>query len=166
MIKVKAKPLTAEAFRKYGRFSGAFGEGEYYFDLGCCHFHRDMIQQNLSRESVVSYSICHSFKRPAEVDWLEYHDYTEETIMPIDSGVVMCVAPAVQGSACPKDEVEAFFVEAGTIVTIRPGVWHGIPFVNGAREDAHILCVLPERTYAKDGVVESWDAGEGVMVEF
>jgi ureidoglycolate lyase len=164
MITVQAKPISAEAFAKYGRVAGAFGKGEYFFDLGSCHFHRDMIQQNLSRETVVSYSVCHAFKRPMLIDWLEYHDYTEEAIMPLDSDVIMCVAPAVQGRACPKEEIEAFIVKVGSVVTCRPGVWHGIPFIRGSAKDAHILCVLPERTYEKDGVVEAWEGADQVKV--
>ncbi|MDR2164027.1 MAG: ureidoglycolate lyase [Clostridiales Family XIII bacterium] len=164
MITVNAKPISPEAFAKYGRVSDALGKGEYYFDLGSCHFHRDMIQQNLSRETVVSYSICHAFKRPMLIDWLEYHNYTEETIMPIDSDVIACFAPAIQGQSCPKEEIEAFIVKAGAIVTCRPGVWHGIPFIKGGAKDAHILCVLPERTYEKDGFVEAWEGKEQVKV--
>ena len=47
------------------------------------------------------------------------------------------------------DQVEAFLVPKNVMLTIRPGVWHCMPFVVSG-EEIHILNVLPERTYAND----------------
>jgi len=144
-----AKPLTKEAFEKYGSFTSPYCDDEYYFDGGCFRFHRDAIQQNLSRESVVSFSICEVRENPEYLNSLEFHDYCEEMIMPLDADVLMVVGPAVGGSECPIDELEAFYVPKGTYVCVDCGVWHGIPF-KLCDETMHILCALPERTYRKD----------------
>lgn len=143
------KPLTKEAFDKYGSFTSPYCQEEYCFDGGFFRFHRDAVQQNLTRESVVSYSVCEVRENPACLTSLEFHDYCEELIMPLDGDVVMFVAPAVGGADCPVEEIEAFFVPCGTYVRVRCGVWHGIPFKT-KEGTMHILCALPERTYRKD----------------
>jgi ureidoglycolate lyase len=47
------------------------------------------------------------------------------------------------------DQVEVFRVPKGTLITLRPGVWHCAPFAENA-DIVNILVVLPERTYAND----------------
>jgi hypothetical protein len=46
-----------------------------------------------------------------------------------------------------------FFVKKGTMVAIRPGVWHCAPFAYKA-DHVNVLIVLPERTYANDCTIE------------
>ena len=50
------------------------------------------------------------------------------------------------------DEVEVFLPPKGTLVNIKAGVWHcaGFPY---RCDKVHILCALPERTYATDCTV-------------
>jgi ureidoglycolate lyase len=50
------------------------------------------------------------------------------------------------------DELRAFAVPRGTIITLLPGVWHHGPF-SGNSFPVHILVCLPERTYANDCIV-------------
>jgi ureidoglycolate hydrolase len=142
-------PLTKEAFEKYGSYTSPFCQKDYCFDGGFFRFHRDAIQQNLSRESVVSYSVCEVLENPSHLVSLEFHDNCEELIMPLDGDMVMVVGPAVNSTDCPVDQLEAFFVPCGTYVKVRCGVWHGIPFKTNDNP-LHILCALPERTYRKD----------------
>jgi ureidoglycolate lyase len=47
------------------------------------------------------------------------------------------------------DRVEVFRVPKGTLLILRPGVWHCAPFAENA-DVVNILVVLPERTYAND----------------
>ena len=141
--------LTKEAFEKYGSYTSPFCGEEYFFDGGFFRFHRDAIQQNLSRESIVSFSVCEVLENPNCLTALEFHDYCEELIMPLDGDMIMVVGPAVGAAECPVDQLQAFYVPKGTYVRMHCGVWHGIPF-KLCEGTLHILCALPERTYRKD----------------
>jgi len=91
-------------------------------------------------------------KRENVVNIGEYHNYCNETVLPIDGDVIIFVAPAVPGSDFPTDQVEAFKVPQGTLVTVRPGVWHHAPFsIDGNL--VNCIVILPERTYENDCVV-------------
>ena len=69
--------------------------------------------------------------------------------MPIDGDVLIHVALATRNGEVPLDRIEVFLVPKGTLVIIRPGVWHHAPFAFGS-DFVNVLVVLPERTYAKD----------------
>ena len=157
-------PLTKEAFEKYGSYTSPYCDAEYAFDGGFFRFHRDAIRQNLARESVVSYSVCEVCENPECLTALEFHDYCEELIMPLDSDVIMVVGPAVGGTECPVDELRAFLIPCGTYVKVYCGVWHGIPF-KLSKDTSHILCALPERTYRKD-CIEVDLREKGITVDF
>jgi ureidoglycolate lyase len=80
----------------------------------------------------------------------EYHNLTCEGILPLDNDVLIHVAPASHpATPFPKDQIEVFRVPQGTMVVLRPGVWHGAPFTATDRP-ANVLVVLAERTYATD----------------
>lgn len=164
MRTVKVKKLTRDAFNKYGQFSGAFAEGEYFFDGGYFKFYRDMIQQKLVRETTVSYSLARIEKREPLLESLEYHDYCEEMILPLNSDLLMCVAPATGGTEAPLDEVECFYIPAGTFIGVKAGVWHGMPFATG-EAPADVLCMLPERTYMKDCKVFAMEGEDRIKVK-
>ena len=56
------------------------------------------------------------------------------------------------GGAIPLEEIEIFRVPQGTLISLRPGIWHHAPFTVNS-ECANVLIVLPERTYANDCTV-------------
>ena len=59
--------------------------------------------------------------------------------------------------------MQVFRVPMGTMVVLRPGVWHHAPFTVDD-DPANVLIVLPERTYANDCLVV--ELGEdGVSIE-
>lgn len=51
-----------------------------------------------------------------------------------------------------KKPIEFFRVPKGTIVSLRPGIWHHAPFAYNS-EHVNVIIVLPERTYANDCTV-------------
>ena len=69
--------------------------------------------------------------------------------MPIDGDVLVHVAPAAPGDRFPAEQAEVFLVPKGTMLVLRPGVWHHGPFALGA-ERVSCLVGLPERLYARD----------------
>ena len=59
------------------------------------------------------------------------------------------MGPASRPDAVPIDEIEVFRVPRGTMVVLKPGVWHHAPFAHNS-DTANVLIVLPERTYTND----------------
>ena len=80
----------------------------------------------------------------------------------MDDDVILHVAPA---SKEPVPQLtEAFLVPKGTAVRLNPGVWHlaALP-VN--LDVAHVLIVLPERTYHNDCIVVDYAEEDWTEIE-
>jgi len=104
-------------------------------------------------------------KREPIIDVTEYHSFTAEGILPLDNDILIHVAPATPPDGpVPLDKIRVFRVPTGTMVVLRPGVWHHAPFtVNEA--PANVLIVLPMRTYANDCEVVPLDEGERIKIK-
>lgn len=154
MKQIKIRKLTREAFASYGSFASIIQPEGCKLGAPPVEFYRDMAQQTLGDASMVSYSAC---VVKAKSDWIienaEYHNNTCEAIICLDGDYLMHVAPACPEDEEPWDSIEVFFIPKGTLVVTRPGVWHQAGFPYGCGE-VHILCALPERTYANDCVVK------------
>lgn len=129
MRKVQVKKLSAEGFLPFGLYANMVDpEGERIGAVPI-EFYRDVVQQDLGGAAVVSFSTCRVEARDPVIDVTEYHTRTGEGIMPLDNDVLIHVAPATPpGVGVPLDKVEVFRVPAGTMVCLRPGVWHHAPF--------------------------------------
>jgi ureidoglycolate lyase len=150
MRTVKVKELEAKEFLPYGHYANLLAPALEKIGSPPIEFFRDIIQQDLGIGGAASFSTCRVEKRDLVVDVTEFHSRAAEGIMPIDNDVLIHVAPATPpDSGFPIDKVVVFRVPKGTMVVLRPGVWHYAPLtVNDA--PAHVLIVLPERTYAND----------------
>jgi ureidoglycolate lyase len=108
------------------------------------------LQQNLGNSKIASFSVCHIKKLDrAIIKSSEFHNYCNETIIPMNGDILMHFAPASDKDILQTDQIEVFRIPALTLVTVRPGVWHHIPFTHTC-DSADILVVLPERTYIND----------------
>lgn len=158
-MKIKAKPITVENFAPYGGFvevldPKGFSLGDFYPDK--CHFPVD-------GHLPITFSPLIT-RKPEQyvVTTAEYHNYTCEGVIPMDDDVVLHVAPA---SKDPVPELtEAFLVPKGTAVRLNPGVWH-LAALPVHQDIAHVLIVLPERTYKNDCVVVEYDRDDWVEIE-
>jgi ureidoglycolate lyase len=156
MREIGCKKLEAELFGRFGSFADMINpEANVPASVTLCNppieFFRDMLQSGLGHDSVASFGVCRVSPRPNVIDASEYHDGACEAMMPIDGDVVIAVAPAVAGSAFPGYAAEAYLVPKGTMVVLRPGVWHHGPFAVG-NKPVSCLIALPERLYARDCV--------------
>jgi ureidoglycolate lyase len=153
MKKTGIRKLTAEAFARYGSYASILEPSGDKLGAPPVEFYRDMVQQNLGRATQVSYSACVvDAKQPRIIDCVEYHDYCGEAIICLDGDYLMHVAPACGKDDLPYDSIEVFLLPRGTVVYVKPGVWHQAGFPYGC-DQVHILCALPERTYVTDCVV-------------
>ena len=114
---------------------------------------------------MASFSTCRVEKRDPVIDVTEYHSTCGEGMLPLDSDVLIHVGPASPSDGTvPLEKIRVFKVPKGTMVVVRPGVWHHAPFVvdGGA---ANVLIALPERTYANDCIVVELGEADRMTVE-
>ncbi len=149
MRKTGIKRLTKDNFEPYGSYASILEPTGESFGEAPVVFYRDMVQQSLGFATNASYSACVVEQRPWVITNSEVHDYCHETILCLDGDYLMHVAPATSDKQIPADKIEVFLIPKGTLVNVKAGVWHqaGFPY---QCDRVHILCVLPERTYARD----------------
>jgi ureidoglycolate lyase len=159
MRELKYRRLDPAAFAPYGSYAAmidpeAGRRSAPRLGEPPVEFFRDLIQSGIGADTTVSFGVCRVTRRQPVIDASEYHDASCEALMPIDGDVLVHVAPAVPGDRFPAEQAEVYLVPKGTMVVLRPGVWHHGPFALGV-ERVSCLVALPERLYARDchGVV-------------
>jgi ureidoglycolate lyase len=140
-----------EAFAPYGAFASVMAPKGCKMGDKPVEFYRDMVQQFLGFTNTVSYSACVVEQREWVITNTEYHNHCCEAIICLDGDYLAHFASASPANEEPFDNIEAFLVPKGTMVIVRPGVWHQAGFPYGCGE-VHILCALPERAYVNDCV--------------
>ena len=154
MRKAEVKRLTREAFRPFGDFAALINPQSECIGEAPVQFYRDMLPLRLGTATTASISVCRVSTRPPVIDVTEFHNSTEEGILPLDDDVLIHVAPATADDKPPVDRMEVFRVPRGTFVVLRAGTWHHAPFAVD-KDVANVLIVLPERTYAADCAVRT-----------
>ncbi|HEY66300.1 MAG TPA: DUF4867 family protein [Caldilineae bacterium] len=164
MRTVKVSELSLESFSPFGFYANLINPDQEKIGAPPIEFFRDMIQQDLGGAPVVSFSVCRVEPRDLVIDVTEYHTATGEGILPLDNDVLIHVGPATPPDEIPLDKIKVFRVPQGTMVVLRPGVWHHAPFtINDA--PANVLIVLPERTYANDCEVFELTGDDRIKIE-
>ena len=150
MRTVKVETLSVEAFLPFGFYTNLINPKSEKLGAPPVEFFRDPIQQNLGGATAVSYSTCRVESRPYIIDVSEWHCQTSEGILSLDNEILIHVAPATTPDApVPLDKIRVFRIPQGTMVVLRPGVWHHAPFTAN-RKPANVMIALPERIYASD----------------
>ncbi|MFH1006063.1 MAG: ureidoglycolate lyase [Candidatus Latescibacterota bacterium] len=153
MKTVKIEELSLEAFRPFGCYAHHIDPQAEKIGAPPVEFYRDMLQQDLGGFSIASFSTCRVAERERVIDVTEYHSKTAEGILPLDDDILIHVGPATANDqGVPIEKMRVFRVPRGTMVVLRPGVWHHAPFVVN-EPVANVLIVLPERAYATDCTV-------------
>lgn len=150
MKKLEVRELSVESFMPFGFYANMINPEAESLGVSPIVFYRDMIQQDMGNCTMPSFSVCRVEKRPFVVDVSEFHNTTPEGSMPLDNDVIIHTAPANAAPyKFPAEKLQLFRVPKGTMVILRPGVWHHAAFTVNAKP-ANVLIVLPERVYAKD----------------
>lgn len=162
--KVRVKELTLEGFAPYGTFANLINPKTTKIGAEPIEFYRDMVPQDLGGTSIASFSVCRVLKRPFVINVTEYHSFCAEVTLPLDGDVLVHVGPATPPDEVPLDDFEVFRVPAGTMVCIRPGVWHHAIYAIDT-DCVNALIVLPERAYANDCIVYDIPEDEQIEIE-
>ncbi len=153
MKKVKVEQLSAQAYAPFGTYANLINPVAYKLGEKPVEFYRDMAQVDVSPEMMLSYSTVRVEKRDMVIDLLESHSKCSEVLLPLDNDMLLQIAPAsAPGDSLPLDQLRVFYVPKGTLITIRPGMWHWAPFAL-KDEPLNVMVNLPERAYANDCTV-------------
>jgi ureidoglycolate lyase len=163
---VKVEELTTEKFLPFGFYANFINPEAEHLGQPPIQFFRDMVQQDFGGASIGSFSTCRVEKREYKIDKTEYHTSTAESILPLDNDILCHVGPATANDVgVPFDKIRVFRIPKGTMIVIRPGVWHHAPFtVNDA--PANVLIAIPVRVYANDCIVVELDESDCIKIDF
>ncbi len=165
MRTVQVKELQVETFMPFGFYANMIDPGTEKIGSAPIEFFRDMLQLELGNAGRVSFSTCRVEPRELIIDVSEYHSTAGEGILPLDNDVLMHVGPATPADGqVPADKIEVFRVPQGTMVVLRPGVWHHASFTTNGKP-ANMLIALPERLYANDCHVCELKKEEQIKIE-
>jgi ureidoglycolate lyase len=150
MKTINVQKLSQEAFRQYGTFQNLLdNEGLAAASVNKRGFFADVITLNFGNTTLPAVSVCPVNKEEKNIiAFMEAHRYTCEGLLPLDADVIIYVGRVMRGELSPET-IEAFYVPQGTFVKLDPLILHGRQFVMKA-EEAHILCLLPQRTFHND----------------
>jgi ureidoglycolate lyase len=151
MRTIPVETLEQTTFSAFGFMANQINPNAEKIGADPIEFYRDMAQLDLGQASKASFSTCRVEQREFIIDVTEFHSSSGEALLPLDADVLIHVAPATPNGVVPLEKFRVFRVPRGTLVVLRPGVWHHAPFsIQGV---ANVLIVLPERTYANDCTV-------------
>jgi ureidoglycolate lyase len=163
MYQIKVQQLSPEKFRKYGVYQNLLDNASLAENSIIPQgFFADLLTLDFGSTTLPTVSVCHVKKAEKNIiAFLEAHKYTCEGLLPIDADVVIFVGSPLgeeMGKFSVK-QLEAFYVPKGTFVKLNPLIVHGSQYVVDA-EEAHILCMLPGRTFNNDMIPQPLDAEE------
>lgn len=150
MKEIQIKELTLENMKPFGSFSQMIDPTARGGGIPGMAFHADMETLELGTAHMAAFSTTRvTDKLPPVIVALERHARCGEGMMALDHDMLVYFAPAAATITQAVNELCAFRVPRGVMVTIRPGVWHCMPFTVDA-DVVNVLNILPERTYAND----------------
>jgi ureidoglycolate lyase len=165
MRRIQVEALTVESYLPFGCFGSVIEPAGERIGGSPIEFFRDQLPQGLGSAAAVSYSTCRVAPRPLIIDVLEHHSRTSEMMVCIDNDMIVQVGPATrEADGVPLDQIRAFLTPRGTMITLRPGVWHHAPFTPNQRP-LHVLVALPERTYANDCIVVELPENQRIEIQ-
>ena len=89
----------------------------------------------------------------------EAHDHTTENLIAMDGDLIVGMAPA---GALEADNVKAFYIPRGLGISLKPSVWHAVPFAVG--KEVMSVCVFRNNTSHDDIYFDSLQEELGLML--
>ncbi|MCL2092570.1 MAG: DUF4867 family protein [Treponema sp.] len=164
-MQIKVQELSPEKFRQYGTYQNLLDDDSLAIaSVNKRGFFADVMTLNFGQDTMPSVCVCTVKKEegPMMIGFVECHGKTCEGLLPLDTDVIIFVGRLVRREFS-TETLEAFRVPKGTFVKLEPLIVHGRQFVTKA-DDAHILCMLPQRTFYNDMVAKMLPENERVEI--
>ena len=171
MLQIKAQKLSREACEKYGTYQDLLNDEELRNRSVFPHtFFADLFTLEMGGNTLPTVSVCNPCRSCEGMIYrsLEAHECTSEGLLPIDDDIVIIAGkPGVPGeqSRFPAENIEAFIVPQGTFVKLNPYISHAGQYPVH-KDSAHVLCLLPARTFNNDMLLFTLDEEEAIKVVF
>ena len=89
----------------------------------------------------------------------EAHDYTTENLIAMDGDLIVGMAPAGELKA---ENVTAFYIPCGLGISLKPSVWHAVPFAMG--KPVMSVCIFKNNTSHEDIYFNSLEEELGLVL--
>lgn len=161
MKTIRVQPLNEKKFAKYGEYQNLLDDASLaeksIFPSG---FFADVMKLDFGTSSLPCVSVCRVEKtQRMVVTMLEAHQFTCEGLLPLDDDIIIFTGTPFPGKKFSTESLEAFYVPKGTFVKLNPLILHGTQFP-AERETAHVLCLLPGRTFRNDMLAQMLEEEE------
>lgn len=140
MKTIKVKKLTKEAFEKYGEVLTIEGR-----EAGGNPVSHLWYPQVVVIDDPTSVNLMKVIPHEFVLKDFEKHDLTTENLLAMDGDLIVGMAPAGELDAAA---VEAFYIPAGMGISLKPSVWHAVPFAVG--KEVMSVCIFKNNTSHDD----------------
>ena len=133
MRKINVQKLTIENFKRYGTFQNlldveALAVTSIVSSIDASFF-PDLVSFDYGNTINPTVSICLAKKTEKNiVQFLEYHQYTNEGLIPLDGDIIICVGTPPLYGKMSVDNLEAFLIPKGTLVKLNAYIVQGPQF--------------------------------------
>lgn len=131
MLKIKAEPLTDEAFAPFGDVIDARTSTSFPINAGRTQRHHDLAKVETLGENahtLINVFVSQPVTLPLELTFLERHPQGSQAFMPLhQERFIVVVAPP--GEQVDPGDVRAFVTDGRQGVNYRAGTWHAIQSV-------------------------------------
>lgn len=130
VTRIKAQPLSREAYQRYGQLIGASDEHPWRpANMGTSRrFNHLADMQNLRGDKAklnLCVFSCTAFQpMTLEMALLEKHPYSTQVFVPIDSAAKYLVIVCLGGDEPDLETLSAFVAEGPVGISYHPGIWH------------------------------------------
>ena len=140
MKTIKVQKLTKEAFAPFGEVLTT--EGREAGGNPASHL---WYPQAVVIDDPTSINLMRVLQHEYVLKDFEGHDHTTENLIAMDGDLIVGVAAAGELKA---ENVTAFYIPCGLGISLKPSVWHAVPFAVG--KDVMSVCIFKNNTSHDD----------------
>ena len=140
MKTIKVEKLTQEAFAPYGEVLTT--EGREAGGNPASHL---WYPQAVVIDAPTSINLMRVLPHDFLLKDFEGHDHTTENLIAMDGDLIVGVADA---GDLKEENVHAFYIPCGLGISLKPSVWHAVPFAVG--KEVMSVCIFKNNTSHDD----------------
>ena len=154
MKTIKVQKLTKEAFAPFGEVLTT--EGREAGGNPASHL---WYPQAVVIDDPTSINLMRVLQHEFVLKDFEGHDHTTENLIAMDGDLIVGVAAAGELKA---ENVTAFYIPCGLGISLKPSVWHAVPFAVG--KDVMSVCIFKNNTSHDDIYFDALDEEIGLTL--